>query len=260
MILPTEADFNARTLKRPLLGGTTKTGLSFGLPAVLTCPVVSGICHDCYAKNRGSYRFRDVKAGQRRRLAIALTDSFVPRLVGELITAAIAEYNANAKVLRFRLHDSGDFFDCQYIEDWISILQQVAEAKPPIPVYAWIPTRVWAATTIPIRITGTEKSNPLTLLRKLNAVPHVSVRSSCLRANDAPPKIEGLAAGHGVLENEDSEEIESAHMCPVSRATRHNRRQRGRWHQDVPAQPTSCTEHNCSLCYSRETPIVFLKH
>jgi len=189
MSLPTESDFSKKTWNRPLLGGTTKTGFSFGLPPIVTCPVVSPLCSSCYANDRNSYRFPDVKRGQLRRFAVAMSHGFTARMVAELTAAAIIAEDEGKRILRFRLHDSGDFFDLQYIESWLRIAERLAKVAP-LTVAVWAPTRIWAAKAIPVRIGESEKSNPLPLLRELNAFPHAPFRPEHRR-----PRAEGGRLG-----------------------------------------------------------------
>lgn len=259
MDLPTAADYDAKTLALPLLGGTTKTGLAFGLPAVHTCPVISGLCQHCYAKNRGSYRFDAVKNGQLRRWAVARTSAFVPRMIGELVSASYAAMAEGQKVLRFRLHDSGDFFDCQYIESWCDIMAHLQTATP-IPVAVWVPTRVWAAKTIAVCIGKSAQAAPLPLLVRLNSFKRIVARPSALRVGDPPPKVAGLAAGHGVVEH--GTDIGDAFLCPVGEVNRHNRASAARHRGEVNPErrEASCAALNCRRCWGSATETVFMRH
>ena len=238
----------------PMLGGTTKTGLSFGLQAVATCPVKSPNCAKCYARNRHSYGFPAVIHGQQRRFAISQTDSFVPRMTGELIAQSYKAFGDKLDVLRFRLHDSGDFYDCRYIESWIAIVEAV-NAAAPVPVLTWVPTRVWAASAIPAKVEGKRRLNPRSRLVKLAAFDTCAVRPSALKPDVRAPRIVGLAAGHGVITRE---ELAKGMVCPVSRATNHNH------HRSRVAiegmRPTSCADYGCDTCWRKETETDFIRH
>ena len=261
MSLPTAADFSPRTWNRPLLGYNSKTAtegdvatVSFGLQAVVTCPVITPLCKGCYANGKGNYGFDSVKAGQARRLAVALTGMFRPRMIGELIAAVYAAQGEGANVLRLRLHDSGDFFDVSYIEDWIKILRDVNRISP-IPVATWAPTRVWKADAIPVRIGQRDKTDPLPLLAELNAGGHTAIRPSALKVGVGPPKIEGLAAGHGVCVKGA---VPEGYVCPVGAVHAHNMKRRR--NPDLPLLEGSCAALKCRMCWGQATEVTFHKH
>lgn len=255
----TRNDFSWRAWHRPLLGYNTKTAndaaaVSFGLAAITTCPVVSALCKACYANGRNNYAFPAVKKGQARRLAVALTEEFRPRMIRELLAAATSAQSEGAKVLRLRLHDSGDFFDIRYIEDWIHILGSVNIISP-IPVATWAPTRTWAAPLIPVRIGQPEQADHMPALRTLNALPHTAIRPSALREGDPAPIVEGLAAGHAVI---GKGKTADGFVCPVGAVHEHNLKRRH--NPDLPLLEGSCAALNCRRCWGQATPVTFHQH
>lgn len=178
---------------------------SFSLPARTTCPGAvfrpSSVCAACYADNRGRYRFPTVKNAQALRLtwttqALA-TGSFGPTLIAHI---------SSRSQPHFRIHDSGDFFSAAYVEAWITI----AAALPR--VRFWAPTHSWA-------IQGRRRPDGdplLEALRRLNALPNVTVRPSARLLGDAPPVIPGLSAGSAVTTDHASA------TCPKSLRTPSN--------------------------------------
>ena len=81
-------------------------------------------CEFCYAHNRGRYRFPNVKAALKRRLA-ALQD---PRWVSGMITLIKGRPV-------FRWHDSGDIQSAQHLKNIFEICKQTPQTLH------WLPTR-----------------------------------------------------------------------------------------------------------------------
>lgn len=162
-------------------------GSSFSLPARRTCPgalrTPGSVCAACYAHGRGRYRWPSVRAAQARRLAwttrALASGRFAPVLV-EGIAARGEPY--------FRLHDAGDFFSAAYVDAWT----QVAAALPL--VRFWAPTHSWAFGGLPRR----DGDPLLEALRRLDALPNVTVRPSALLLDAPAPAVPGLSAGSAV--------------------------------------------------------------
>lgn len=107
-----------------------KSGIfSWGIPAyksesgMLTCPAAQSCIKGCYARN-GSYRLSVVKKAKERNLALSLTDSFVDTIDNEIKLR---------KVIKLRVHDSGDFYSIKYLNDWATI----ASRNPQTLFYAY---------------------------------------------------------------------------------------------------------------------------
>ena len=102
---------------------------NFGIPAFnskdgfKTCPNAGACAVGCYAQ-AGAYRFRNVAQAFEKRLAITLTDSFVPLVKAELI---------KKRVDVLRIHDSGDFYDYAYTMKWFKVMLDL----PDIQFYAY---------------------------------------------------------------------------------------------------------------------------
>ncbi len=83
----------------------------------------------------------------------------------------------------FRGHDSGDFFNPEYVRVWIDICTELSDVR------FWFPTRAWQDGT------GNENTRMLAELTRLAALPNVVVRPSALYFGDSAPRVNGLSAG-----------------------------------------------------------------
>jgi hypothetical protein len=102
--------------------------LSPGRIAVFNLPAARAICGrncgGCYARKAQVYptvrrfRWRNYRAAQRR--------DWVERIVAEVKAVA-------GKILAVRVHESGEFFSQQYVDNWV----QVARALPGCVFYAY---------------------------------------------------------------------------------------------------------------------------
>ncbi len=102
-------------------GGTYRI-IGFGLPADTdfiqngekqnTCPGALACRAVCYAK-QGTYRFKNVIAARMKNLELSQNMYFVDWAVADLERMR----NVNA----VRIHDSGDFYNQEYLDKWIAI-------------------------------------------------------------------------------------------------------------------------------------------
>lgn len=89
--------------------------VSFDLPAGDTCPC-KGICAaDCYAK-AGHFIFKNNKKHEHENWVYSTRPEFV-----EMMDTEIRERYGYVKKLFVRIHATGDFYDRQYLLDWIAI-------------------------------------------------------------------------------------------------------------------------------------------
>jgi len=145
-------------------------GLSFGLPAISTCPGKAGtICDSCYAVS-GHYMFPKSVAARVARYEFV---SQSPDWPDEMIRAI----KMDCENPYFRIHDSGDFFSIAYITGWQYVCERLPDFK------FWAATRSW----------NTPCLTPYLVM--LNSLPNVTVRPSALNFGDLPPDIPGLASG-----------------------------------------------------------------
>ena len=210
-------------------------GHSFSLPAGPTCPAsklsikefgAASTCSMCYAK-QGNYRFKYVQIAQQNRFAAVRSSiaenagqAFVDGMVAE-----IARVTKNRADKVFRIHDSGDFFNTAYVECWV----RIAEALPG--VRFWAPTR--------------EHLRPVMLpaLRRLAALPNVTLRPSAPEVNTPAPEIEGLGPGSAVYALA-SDVPADHHICPATNSEDH-----------------TCDGHGCRRCWMKSGgPVVYMAH
>ena len=98
--------------------------VGFGLPAVDTCPGASACKGICFA-TQGTYRFRKVREVRAANWEASQGESFVQDMV-----AAIRRRRSRNTV---RVHDSGDFYNQEYLDSWFAI----ARALPGVRFYAY---------------------------------------------------------------------------------------------------------------------------
>lgn len=104
---------------------------SWGIPAYQsadgfrTCPGAKACAIGCYARN-GRYVMSNVKNAQERRLKLARGDSqtFIDTICNEIVSG---------NVKRLRIHDSGDFFSREYLNNWLAIIAR----NPQVQFYAY---------------------------------------------------------------------------------------------------------------------------
>lgn len=120
-------------MKKSSLNGLTV--FNFGIPAFksksgfMTCPNAGRCAVGCYAKS-GAYTWPAVKNAHEKRLEIALSSEFT-----ELMTAEINKLlkRKNIKKLVIRIHDSGDFFNAEYLAAWLTVIARF----PSVHFYAY---------------------------------------------------------------------------------------------------------------------------
>lgn len=113
------------------------TVYNFGIPAhraqsgLKTCPMAGQCAIGCYAK-QGPYAWDNVKAAYEARLAITLQADFVALMIEAIATKFKTAIKKN-KQLIIRIHDSGDFYNIEYVNKWLSIIN----AYPSVKFYAY---------------------------------------------------------------------------------------------------------------------------
>jgi len=121
-------------------GGTFGRVIGWGIPAdhnfkgrdgaiLNTCLGALACRAVCYAK-QGSYTWKNTVAARQRALDATLTDSFVDD--------AIADIKRMRGVGVVRIHDSGDYYNQEYLNKWIAI----ARAFPDIIFYSYTKSAV----------------------------------------------------------------------------------------------------------------------
>jgi hypothetical protein len=210
-----------------LLTKTTKMpGPSWSLPAHKACPRACGtICDSCYAA-KGCYAYRSTRNAQAVRFAWTV-QSMKTADGREQWISTMVDAIRRSRAQYFRVHDSGDMFSVAYAECWYA----TARALPA--VRFWIPTRAWQQPSGPLPV-----FDPLLgTLRKLAALPNVTVRPSALNFGDMPPVVAGLQAGSTA----EMPDVFRARQCPA------------------PSQGGRCGD--CRTCWdARDVPVSYRRH
>lgn len=115
------------------------TVFNFGIPAyqsstgLRTCPA-AGQCAKaagCYAL-QGAYQWSNVAQAFEWRLQQTLKDNFA-ELMGNEIAVKLKTAQRTGKQLVIRIHDSGDFYNLNYIAKWFDVMR----AFPEVQFYAY---------------------------------------------------------------------------------------------------------------------------
>jgi len=106
------------------LAASTAYTVNFGIPALKTCPMAK-LCKDfCYA-NKGAYVWPVVKNAYEYRFKQTKSKNFIELASNEL--------SKIRKLEKVRIHDSGDFYNKEYLYKWLAIAQNF----PSIEFYAY---------------------------------------------------------------------------------------------------------------------------
>lgn len=97
---------------------------TFSLQAVETCPGALHCIKDCFANNRGNFSFKKVKAKREVNYNLSKSVNFVKMINNEV---------NNPKIKIVRIHDSGDFYNREYLHKWLKI----CEDNPDVTFYAY---------------------------------------------------------------------------------------------------------------------------
>ncbi len=159
----------------------------------------------------------------------------------------------------FRAFDSGDFADSRAVNIWYNVAKRLPGTR------FWFPTTAWDKPCGPL---GSEdRLKMISALKKLHALPHVTVRPSAYTIDApavAPP---GLGVGTTVVEPTPAKkfkqviskkgELEKIRICPT-----------GPVKMDGKAPPAGCADHFicpgncgwCRRCWNKKDRVVYVRH
>jgi hypothetical protein len=116
--------------------------LGFGIPAdhdftfqgakMNTCPKALACRAVCYAK-QGRYAMASVKDARKHNLKLSLRTTFVKHIIADLNQMVVKSKVCKKPYNVVRLHDSGDLYSQQYLDNWSTI----AAAFPNVIFYAY---------------------------------------------------------------------------------------------------------------------------
>lgn len=96
----------------------------WNLPAVITCPYSTPSCRAlCYAL-KAEKQYKTARYSRAQHFAIAKGADFVDRMTYTICTYLLRPKYLKAKKIVFRLHESGDFFNKKYADDWREIARR----------------------------------------------------------------------------------------------------------------------------------------
>lgn len=96
---------------------------NFGITAVKSCPMADKCKAGCYA-TQGTFNFNCVKNAYEKRLQISKSDKFV-----HLMQKEMNKLKKRKTKLLIRIHDSGDFYNKEYLSKWLFIIDQNPDIK-----------------------------------------------------------------------------------------------------------------------------------
>lgn len=103
--------------------------LIWNLPSRKTCPGATKICREiCYAHNAEVLHNNVVPQSRARNLQIAQRADFRELMIDKL---------SRARLPRMRIHESGDFYNQKYLDDWVAIIKEFPERT------FWAYTKSW---------------------------------------------------------------------------------------------------------------------
>ena len=122
-----------KTAKNPidLSRGNNKIhkALIWNLPDAITCPGATELCKQvCYAHDAAVLHNNVVPQYRARNLEIAHRADFRDLMIQKL---------KRARLPRMRVHESGDFFNQKYLNDWVEIIKEIPNKE------FWIYTKSW---------------------------------------------------------------------------------------------------------------------
>ena len=97
--------------------------LIWNLPAVITCPDATAHCIlECYAR-KAEIQYKDSCTLSRQgHFVMSKQADFVDRMTWTIETELKRPKNKGKKIV-FRIHESGDFYNRDYVESWLSIMR-----------------------------------------------------------------------------------------------------------------------------------------
>jgi len=109
--------------------GKIYKALIWNIPAGTTCPGKTELCSQiCYAKDAEVLYHNVVPQSRQRQLDIAKRPDFKELMIEKL---------KRSRLQHMRIHESGDFFNQKYLDDWVGIISHYPEMT------FWAYTKSW---------------------------------------------------------------------------------------------------------------------
>lgn len=115
--------FNLSTGNKKLQSDKNVRFLIWNIPAVTTCPYRTEACTiACYAKTAERV-YPEVLPSRKRNLEASKAEDFVERMIATIDCYMKRKSYKEAKEVRFRIHESGDFYNKEYTDKWLAIAE-----------------------------------------------------------------------------------------------------------------------------------------
>ena len=102
--------------------------LIWNLPAVITCPYRTAHCEAaCYAL-KAERNYPDALPSRKRHFDISRQGNFVLRMIFTIACELDRPKNKDKKIV-FRIHESGDFYNMEYVKKWLEIMDYFKDDK-----------------------------------------------------------------------------------------------------------------------------------
>ena len=103
--------------------------LIWNLPSVSTCPYRTALCEKfCYAK-KSERVYPDVLPSRQKHMEISKGAEFVERMTFTIESYLLKPSYKNAKKIVVRIHESGDFYNQRYANNWLEIAEHFKTDK-----------------------------------------------------------------------------------------------------------------------------------
>lgn len=103
--------------------------LIWNIPSIITCPYATDHCIQfCYARKTELFRGETVTNSRQKHLEISRNPDFVDRMIFTISAELDRPINKNKKVV-FRIHESGDFYNREYVKKWFDIMNYFKDDK-----------------------------------------------------------------------------------------------------------------------------------
>ena len=102
--------------------------LIWNLPAVITCPYATAHCKKCCYALKAERNYPACKPCRERHFELSRLDDFVLRMVFTISAELARPVNKNKKIV-FRIHESGDFYNKEYVKKWFEIMDYFKDEK-----------------------------------------------------------------------------------------------------------------------------------
>lgn len=111
--------------------------LIWSIPPISTCPFATALCKKlCYAM-KAFKAYPNAREAWTRHYEMSKRGDFVVKMVFTILAYASKPSYKSAKVIVFRIHESGDFYNKEYAMKWLQIAKIISELEPKVQFMAY---------------------------------------------------------------------------------------------------------------------------